>query len=134
MRRFSAYGIVSLLLGLMALVATASPAYGSVAQPQTTTVAVTDVRTITLAQPAAHIAVYWSGSPDARVTLAFSSDGTNFGPLVDAGRDDAGQELHNGMTYGAVHAVDGAVAVRVTTDVPLAQLTVVAIPPELRLG
>ena len=31
------------------------------------------------------------------------------------------------MTYGAVLAADGAIAVRVTTDVPLAQLTVVGI-------
>ena len=49
-------------------------------QPQTTTVTVTDAPTITLARPAAHVAVYWSGSPDARVTLAFSSDGMNFSP------------------------------------------------------
>jgi hypothetical protein len=128
MRRSSVYGIACLLLGLVAVFAVVSPAYGAAAQPQTMTVAVTNVSTVTFTQPADHVAVYWTGNPNARVTLAFSSDGTDFGRPVDAGRDDAGSELRNGMTYGAVQAVDGVVAVRVTTDVPLAQLTVVAMP------
>lgn len=130
MRRLFVWRIVSLVLGLVAALAVVSPAYGAAAQPQTTTVAVTNVSTITFAQPADHVAVYWPGNPDARVTLAFSSDGTDFGRPVDAGRDDAGPEAHDGMTYGAVQAVDGVVAVRVTTDVPLAQLTAVAMPRE----
>ena len=129
MRRLAICGITLLLLGLSVGPAAASPALAA-ARPQTTTVTVTDVTTVRFDRPAAHVAVYWSGSPDARVTLAFSSDGATFGGPVDAGRDDAGAEVRDGMTYGAVHAVEGVVAVRVASDVPVGQLTVVAMPSD----
>ena len=84
---------------------------------------VTAARTVSFAEPAEHVAVYWGGNPQARVTLAFSSDGTHFGEPVDAGRDELGQQRDNDTTYGAVQDARGAVAVRVTTDRPLARLT-----------
>jgi hypothetical protein len=127
-RRFSLYVAGALLLGLLAMLAPAPPADGAAAQAETVTVGVSGVKTITLAQPAAHVAVYWVGGENAHVTLAFSSDGTTFVQPIEAGRDDAGEELRNGKTYGAVHAAGGSVAVRVTTDTPLASLTVVGIP------
>ena len=86
------------------------------------------MKTVAFARPADHVTVHWAGNPDARVTLAFSSDGTSFGSPVDAGRDDAGEERNNGTTYSAVHATGDAVAVRITTDVPLWEVTVVAMP------
>ena len=81
-------------------------------------------RTVSLAGPAEHVAVYWRGNPQARVTLAFSSDGTHFGEPVDAGRDELGEQRNNGTTYGAVQEAHAAVAVRVMTDRPIARLTV----------
>ncbi|MBE3075513.1 MAG: hypothetical protein IMZ75_11330, partial [Actinobacteria bacterium] len=81
-------------------------------------------RTVSLAGPAEHVAVYWRGNPQARVTLAFSSDGTHFGEPVDAGRDELGEQRDNGTTYGAIQEAHGAVAVRVMTDRPISRLTV----------
>jgi hypothetical protein len=104
------------------------PANGITAEAEQTTGLVASTKTIELNRPAAHVAVYWLGNPNAHVTLAFSSDGTSFSPPIDAGRDDAGKEVRNGMTYGAVHAAGGAIAVRVITDVPLLHFTVVGIP------
>ncbi len=74
-----------------------------------------------------HVAAYWLGDEDAVVTLAFSSDGVRFGAPVDVGRDDAGAELRSGTTFGAVQVADGAVAVRVTTDMPLTGFALVGI-------
>jgi hypothetical protein len=137
-RRLFVYAAFSLLLGALGVLApvpfstayaAASTAYAAPTRAENVTVVVTDVKTITLAQRAEHVAAYWRGAENAHVTLAFSSDGTNFGEPVDAGRDDVGDGLQNGMTYGAVLAADGAIAVRVTTDVPLAQLDVVGISP-----
>ncbi|MFH0982751.1 MAG: S-layer homology domain-containing protein [Planctomycetota bacterium] len=138
MRRSSIYVVLCLLLGALGVLApvSVSSAYAAVStayavptRAEKTTLIVTDVKTITLAQRADHVAAYWRDGKDAHVTLAFSSDGTHFGEPVDAGRDDAGEELHNGMTYGAVQVTDGAIAVRVTTDVPLAQFSVIGISP-----
>lgn len=102
---------------------------GAATQAHTVTVTVVDAVTITLEQPADHVAAYWLGAPDARVTLAFSSNGIDFSPPLDAGRDDAEGNLEDGMTYGAVLAADGAIAVRVTTDTSLAQLHVIGMSP-----
>src|SRR5665647_1409577 len=85
---------------------------------------VTAARTVSLAERAEHVAVYWGGNTQARVTLAFSSDGTHFGEPVDAGRDELGEQRDNGTTYGAIQEAHGAVAVRVMTDRPIPRLTV----------
>jgi hypothetical protein len=94
---------------------------------ETVNTAISLVQTISLAQPAEHVAVYWRGNSDAYVTLAFSSDGTNFGDPIGASRDDLGEQLQNGMTYGAVLIANDAKLVRITSDRPLAQLTVLGI-------
>ncbi len=133
MRRFCTFRpgvLLVLLLGVVAALVPWSSAHGAPAQAQTITVALTDTKVVTFDQPASHVAVYWQGNPSARVTLAYSTDGVAFDRPVDAGRDDAGQELDDGMTYGAVHAADGVVAVRVTTNAPLSRLSVVAMPSE----
>jgi hypothetical protein len=137
-RRFCIYVVLSLSLVALGSLApvSASTAFGAVStvygppsRAEKVTVTVTDVKTVTLAQRADHVAAYWPGGKNARVTLAFSSDGTNFGKPVDAGRDDMGEELQNGMTYGAVQVTNGAIAVRVTADVPLAQFNVIGMSP-----
>lgn len=134
LRRSSTCVALSLLLSALWLLTPGSAPSAYAAVPardeapvlaEEVTATVIDVQTFTLARPAEHVAAYWQGRENARVTLAFSTDGANFGPPVDAGRDDAGDGRQNGLTYGAVLAADGAIAVRVTTDAPLASLTVI---------
>ena len=88
---------------------------------------VTAATTVALARPATSIATYWQGNADAHVTVAFSSDGVHFGTPQSAGRDEMGEQRKNGTTYGALLSAPGAVAVRVSTDRPLARLTVVGL-------
>lgn len=91
-----------------------------------TTVTGTVARAADLRLPAAatHVATYWRGNAEANVTVAFSTDGRTFSTPVDAGRDEAGEQRANGITYGAVRVTTGALVVRVTTDRPLAQVWV----------
>jgi hypothetical protein len=88
---------------------------------------VTAAATVALAQPATSVATYWQGNPHAHVTLAFSSDGVHFGTPRSAGRDEMGEQRKNGTTYGALLSAPGAVAVRVSTDRPLARLTILGL-------
>ena len=64
--------------------------------------------------------------------LAFSQDGVSFGPSVDAGRDEVGEQRHNGLTYGAVRTAAGAVAVRVVSDRVLARVWVLGMADGVR--
>jgi N-acetylmuramoyl-L-alanine amidase-like protein/fibronectin type III domain protein len=88
---------------------------------------VTAATTVALIRPATSVATYWRGNSDARVTVAFSSDGVHFGAPHSAGRDEMGEQRKNGTTYGALLSAPGAVAVRVNTDRPLARLTVLGL-------
>jgi hypothetical protein len=89
--------------------------------------AVSATTTVRLARPATTVAAYWRGNPHARVSLAFSSDGSHFATPRPAGRDEMGTERHDGTTYGALQTVGHAVAVRVTADRPIARLTVLGL-------
>jgi uncharacterized protein with LGFP repeats len=88
---------------------------------------VTDAVTVALTRPATSVATYWLGNADARVTVAFSADGVHFGTPQSAGRDEMGEQRKNGTTYGALLSAPGAVAVRVSTDRPLARVTVLGL-------
>jgi hypothetical protein len=74
--------------------------------------------------------VHWAGNPNAQVRIEFSADGIVFGPSIDVGRDEIGEQRRNGETYGAVLAADGASFVRVTADRPIARLSVLALDQE----
>lgn len=110
-------------LGLVLVLPSAAHAVVSI-RTDTTTVSRSVARSADLSLPrsAERVAAYWRGSPGARVTLAFSTDGRSFGAAVDAGRDEVGEQRGDGRTYGAVKVASGAVAVRVVTDRPLAML------------
>ncbi len=77
--------------------------------------------------PASHAALYWSGNPDAVVTVAFSSDGLTFGAPARVEHDEVGMQRDNGETYGALLPAGGAILARVTSDRPLGRLTVLAL-------
>jgi N-acetylmuramoyl-L-alanine amidase-like protein len=76
------------------------------------------------------VAVHWAGNPNAQVQIALSTDGVGFGPLMDVGRDEVGEQRRNGETYGAVLGADGARFARVTSDRPIARLSVLALDPQ----
>jgi hypothetical protein len=88
---------------------------------------VTAAATVALTRPATSVATYWQGNADALVTLAFSSDGVHFGTPQSVGRDEMGEQRKNGTTYGALLSAPRAIAVRVSTDRPLARLTVLGL-------
>ena len=82
---------------------------------------------VSLPYAARGVALHWAGEAAASVQVAFSADGAAFGPAMDAGRDDAGQQRANGRTYGVMHSAAGARFVRVTSDRALPDLLVVAV-------
>ena len=96
-------------------------------RPDEVTGKVSRTRVVSLERPADTVVAYWRGNPHADVRLAFSLDGTTFGRAEPAGRDEIGSARRDGTTYGALHSAKGAVAVRVTTDRPVARLTVLGL-------
>lgn len=76
-----------------------------------------------LAAGTSHIAVYWRGHPNAKVTVTFSRDGVHFGRQIDVGRDEIGEQRHNGITYSALINPQGAKAVRINTATPNLKVT-----------
>ena len=92
------------------------------ARADTVSLAVPHERVVRLQRPASQVTAYWRGMAHAQVSVALSSDGSHYGPSQPVGRDEMGLERADGTTYGALVAADGAVAVRVTTDRPIASL------------
>ncbi|HTE65220.1 MAG TPA: hypothetical protein VK736_03060, partial [Candidatus Binatia bacterium] len=74
-----------------------------------------------------HIAIHWPGEPDAVLQAALSADGTTFAEPMEVEIDDVGAGREDGHTYGALMAADGMHAVRVTTDRPLPEVSVLAL-------
>lgn len=85
---------------------------------------------VTLPFKARDVAVHWAGNPEAQVRVAFSTDGATFGEPQDADRDDVGEQVGNGRTYGAILAADGAIAVRVDADRGIGNLCVLTLADE----
>jgi hypothetical protein len=81
-------------------------------------------RTFALPFAASHVALHWTGQAAAQVTVAFSSDGQTFGPAIPVERDEIGEGRANGETYGNLLLAGGAMFARVTSDRPLAHLSV----------
>ncbi len=77
--------------------------------------------------PARHAAVYWTGNPDAEITVSFSRDGVNFGAPLRIEHDEVGMQLNNGRTYGTVIPAGDATVARINTDRPLGRVTVLAL-------
>ena len=84
-------------------------------------------QTVHLPFAASHVAIYWRGSPDAAVTVAFVREGTSFGQPVPVSHDEVGEQRRNGVTYGGIIPAAGASIVRVESDRPIAQLTVLTL-------
>ncbi|MGH9224233.1 MAG: N-acetylmuramoyl-L-alanine amidase [Acidimicrobiales bacterium] len=76
---------------------------------------------------ATHVALHWSGNPDAAVSVAFSRDNHPFGAATPAERDEVGEQRGKGRTYGALLAADGASAVRIQADRVIGHLCVLGL-------
>jgi hypothetical protein len=75
---------------------------------------------------ASHVAFYWPGTRHVHLSIALSSDGTTFdAPFVTEPGDQGRGRIDS--TYTGVIWADGARFVRIVSDLPLPQLTVVAI-------
>lgn len=122
----SAGGVLALASGVgrRALAQSATPRGAEVHGP----LSGSEIRQLPLV--ARDVAVHWAGNPNAQVQVALSSDGVVFGPLMDVGRDEIGEQRRNGETYGAVLGADGARFVRVTSDRPIARVSVLALDPQ----
>jgi N-acetylmuramoyl-L-alanine amidase. len=81
-------------------------------------------RTFALPLAASHLALHWLGQAAAQVTVAFSVDGRTFGLPIPVGRDEVGEGRADGETYGNLLLAGGARFVRVTSDRPLAHLSI----------
>lgn len=128
--------LLTLATGLAAPLGLALPAFATV-----TTVSVhTDAhevasqrlvagqaQTLLLPAPAHDVALHWQGGSQARVRVSLSSDGRHFGLPVDSGRDEVGGQRGDGRTYGALLPARRAVAVRITSDRLLKDITVVSL-------
>lgn len=114
------------LAGLAPFLPAASPGRIETRAAETTR-AVDRVQDFALPDGTTHLAIHWPGNDDAQVTAAFSADGTAFGEPVAVAHDELDAARGNGETYGAVMIADGMRAVRVTTDRPLAALSVLSL-------
>ncbi|HLX35568.1 MAG TPA: N-acetylmuramoyl-L-alanine amidase [Candidatus Limnocylindrales bacterium] len=104
---------------------------------------------VTLPFPASDVSLHWHGSPQASVTVQFATDPGAFGDPVPVGADEDGlggagrdgdptPDPATAESYGPVLWAGDARYLRVTSDLPIAQLTVVAYktdgPPRMVLA
>jgi hypothetical protein len=75
---------------------------------------------------ATHITLSWHEPHEAHLTVAFSDDGSAFGPAADVVHDHAAEDDHD-LTHSGVIWTGGASWVRVTSDLPIVSLTITAI-------
>jgi PKD repeat protein len=121
----AALAIALVLTGVAPGAPTASP--GAVkTRVSEATHAVDGVRDFALPAGTTHVAIHWSGHHDARVEVAFSGDGTVFLDPTEVVHDEFGEAKGDGRTYSVVMVAGGMRAVRVTTDQPLPDVTVMS--------
>jgi putative cell wall-binding protein len=80
-----------------------------------------------LPMEASHVALHWPGQPKAEVEVALSRDGGTFEEPFEVEIDEVGADRQDGRTYGGLIVADGAKSIRVTTDRPIPQLTLLTL-------
>jgi hypothetical protein len=83
-------------------------------------------RVVPLPFEASHVALHWTGAPDAQVRIAFGEDANSFGDTVDVALDDDADGAP-GEVFSGVLWTGGARYARVTTDRTIDSLKVLAI-------
>lgn len=142
-RRLAAATAAAALLTSLAFVA--APALSSAARGPVKTVAravttsVMRERDVALPIAASHVVLHWQGNPKATVSVAFATEPGAFGPAQAVELDDDGPDAaipgHAAPaagpvaddTFGQVVVAGGARFVRITSDRPIARLTVEAL-------
>ncbi|HEV2005223.1 MAG TPA: N-acetylmuramoyl-L-alanine amidase [Candidatus Limnocylindrales bacterium] len=89
-------------------------------------VSIDRIQVVPLPIAASDIALHWAGNPDAKVKIAFADASGTFGEDALVDRDEVGENLDTGETYGDVIWAAGSRLVRVTSDRQIGRLTVVA--------
>jgi N-acetylmuramoyl-L-alanine amidase-like protein len=89
-------------------------------------ISIDHVQVVPLPVAASDVALHWAGAADAKVAIAFADASGEFGEDVPVDRDEAGESLDTGETYGDVIWAAGSRLVRVTSDRPIGRLTVLA--------
>ncbi|MEO8470199.1 MAG: cell wall-binding repeat-containing protein [Chloroflexota bacterium] len=133
LRRAMALGLAALVGATLGVVVAPFVPFHSMNQGHPVSVVSRDVHVVldgeqivALPIAASHVAVHWAGAPDAAVTVAFSTDGTTFGAAEPVDPDEMGDQAGSSETYGRVMVAQGARYVRLTSDRPMSDLTVVA--------
>ena len=83
-------------------------------------------RQVTLPITATHVALHWRGAPKASVSVSFSTEGSTFDVPVAVEAERAAKNAAD-HAFGSVLWTSGAKFLRVTSDIPIAHLSVVAI-------
>jgi N-acetylmuramoyl-L-alanine amidase/Bacterial Ig-like domain len=115
------------LAGLLVALLPALPAIASgpvKVRARDVTTSVDSVRLVRLPIEASHVVLHWTGATDAQVKVAFGETAATLG-----GDDavDPDEDAPPGEAFSDVLSTGGARYVRVTTDQPLASLTITAI-------
>lgn len=87
--------------------------------------AVSRQQVVALPFEASHVALHWTGAPDARLTIAFGEQADRFGDAVEVPIDDDAEGAP-GEAFSGVLWTGGARYARVTTDTSIATLKVLA--------
>ncbi len=124
-------------LGLIAGPALSALAHGpvnTVAREVHASVAPGRATDVVLPIAASHVVLHWSGNPNASVSIALRRGDGTYGDFEPVGIDGEGPDSDvatpralQDETFGQVVIADGATAIRVRSDRPIAQLTVVAL-------
>lgn len=97
------------------------------------TVAVEHERLVRLSIAASHVVLHWTGAPDAAISIALGRTPDQLSEEIPVGADEP-SEADGGVTYSDVIWADAARYVRVTTDRPIADLTVVGLDTDASKG
>jgi hypothetical protein len=90
-------------------------------------------RLVRLPIAASHVVLHWTGQPEAQITVALGRTADGLGEEVPAGLTDGSGE-DGDVNYSEVIWADGARYARVTSDRPIAEMTVVAMDTDQGRG
>ncbi len=127
------YAITSAFL-VAALVTALLPAMPALAKPgikvsaSETSTSIETQRVVSVPEGASHVALKWKGPHDAQMTVAFGTSETAFGEELPVGHSEESDHDEDGeTTYSAVLWTSGERYLRITTDQPIPEATVIAI-------
>lgn len=136
LRRVGATVVAFAVAGLATVATPAIPQFGRPVPVDSAEVrvAVSGETVVELPFAASHVALHWPGNEEAELSVAFSRDGLTFGPETAVEHDEVADRDASAETYGGVMVADGARFARVSSDRPIADLTVVSMDSQEDVG